>query len=705
MSKFLRGLGADAPEFVKPFICFLGGGTQTSTTVQNADPRVWDYVGTNVNRATDIANSPFQAFNGNPYANVAPVGGTPGYWSGGTNNIIGFDDQGNPQYDNGPAVYNPGTPGTTPSFDVNNFVAPLSQNENMAINAAQNLGSVGQPALNAAIGGAANLSQFQPGMINPATAGTMFADAAGYNPFTAGNAPQTSAARATAQGYNPSLLPNAPQASNTNANGANWNPTLLGNAPQAQSASASAALAGPAATAAFNPVTASLSSGAQINRGDVGNVGANSGVGGINSYLNPYMNDVVNTSLNDIELQRQRAINSGKDSAIAAGAFGGSRQGVAESLTNEAYGRQAAQTAAQLRAAGFDTAAGLSQQDAARAQQGQAANQAADLSVAGNNAQLRQQTGLANMDALNSLGLANSQGLFGASQFNAGAANDTSKFNATNQQGANLFNAGNDQQANLYNTGNVLDFLKTNAGYGNAADQFNASNNIDLSKFNAANANANSQFNTNLGADFMTRNSDMLNSAGMFGANAGNAASLANAGYDQATGQYNADMRSRYDLSNLDALNSAAQFGAANRQATNLANMAAGNQGAQFNAGAINNAQGQNIANQIAGAGVRSGASSLLGNLSGQQQTNAQNSIQGLLGTGALARGVGQQGLDAAYNEFLRQIGYGAQGQSLINASLGLLPNSGTTTSTGPGPDNTGSILGGLGSIGMAVAM
>ena len=76
----------------------------------------------------------------------------------------------------------------------------------------------------------------------------------------------------------------------------------------------------------------------------------------IAAYQNPYTDQVVNTGLNDIERSRQMAINDTGAAATAAGAFGGSRHGVAESLTNDNFARQATQFAGQQRQAGFNNA-------------------------------------------------------------------------------------------------------------------------------------------------------------------------------------------------------------------------------------------------------------------------------------------------------------------------------------------------------------
>lgn len=85
----------------------------------------------------------------------------------------------------------------------------------------------------------------------------------------------------------------------------------------------------------------------------------------LDPYMNPYEDEVVKQSLADIQLQQDRALN-GSNANTPRGAFGGSRQGVDDSLTKEAYARTAAQTAAGLRQGGFDRATGLASQDVDR---------------------------------------------------------------------------------------------------------------------------------------------------------------------------------------------------------------------------------------------------------------------------------------------------------------------------------------------------
>lgn len=87
---------------------------------------------------------------------------------------------------------------------------------------------------------------------------------------------------------------------------------------------------------------------------------------GIQKYQSPYTQQVIDPALADIERQRQMATNQGDSNATFAHAFGGSRQGVSDSLTNEAALRAAATTSGALRDQGFTRSADLAQTDATR---------------------------------------------------------------------------------------------------------------------------------------------------------------------------------------------------------------------------------------------------------------------------------------------------------------------------------------------------
>lgn len=102
----------------------------------------------------------------------------------------------------------------------------------------------------------------------------------------------------------------------------------------------------------------------------------------ISQYMNPYTQQVIDASMADLERQRQMQQNIGGQQASAAGAFGGSRQGVAEALTNEAFLRQGGQLAAGLRQQGFESAQQRALQDIQNQYASDIANRQAGLAGA-----------------------------------------------------------------------------------------------------------------------------------------------------------------------------------------------------------------------------------------------------------------------------------------------------------------------------------
>ena len=76
----------------------------------------------------------------------------------------------------------------------------------------------------------------------------------------------------------------------------------------------------------------------------------------IGAYANPYTSAVINRTQQDIERQRQMAMNTLGAQATAANAFGGSRQGVAEGVMAGEYGRMAGDMAAQQRQQNYSQA-------------------------------------------------------------------------------------------------------------------------------------------------------------------------------------------------------------------------------------------------------------------------------------------------------------------------------------------------------------
>ena len=73
----------------------------------------------------------------------------------------------------------------------------------------------------------------------------------------------------------------------------------------------------------------------------------------VGQFQNPYTQQVTDQTMMDLERQRQMASNATGAAASAAGAFGGSRHGVADALTNQGFANTAAQTYANLNNQGF----------------------------------------------------------------------------------------------------------------------------------------------------------------------------------------------------------------------------------------------------------------------------------------------------------------------------------------------------------------
>tara|TARA_B100001939_G_scaffold347229_1_gene368180 strand:+ start:2812 stop:3447 length:636 start_codon:yes stop_codon:yes gene_type:complete len=73
-------------------------------------------------------------------------------------------------------------------------------------------------------------------------------------------------------------------------------------------------------------------------------------------YMNPYIDDVIDRTRNDMEQSRQMAMNSLGQEANAAGAFGGSRQGIQNALLSSEYDKNFGDIAAKARQQGFDRA-------------------------------------------------------------------------------------------------------------------------------------------------------------------------------------------------------------------------------------------------------------------------------------------------------------------------------------------------------------
>lgn len=105
-----------------------------------------------------------------------------------------------------------------------------------------------------------------------------------------------------------------------------------------------------------------------------GDVTARNGSEYLSNYQNPYESTVVNNTVNDMTRANQIAQNQLGATAAGAGAFGGSRHGIANAEMNRNLIDRVGNTAGQLRHQGFTTAAGLGQTDASRQFEGDTFN-------------------------------------------------------------------------------------------------------------------------------------------------------------------------------------------------------------------------------------------------------------------------------------------------------------------------------------------
>lgn len=144
----------------------------------------------------------------------------------------------------------------------------------------------------------------------------------------------------------------------------------------------------------------------------VGNINASQWAGkSLDPYMNPYIDNVINAQAADQQNAYGQQYNQLASQAQAAGAFGGSRFGVAQGQLGADSVRNQALISAQLRSQGFDTAAGLLNQDVDRQnwatglnQQTAFQNQNADLAGAELRNRAAQTTGSLAGQYQNSLG-------------------------------------------------------------------------------------------------------------------------------------------------------------------------------------------------------------------------------------------------------------------------------------------------------------
>ena len=205
----------------------------------------------------------------------------------------------------------------------------------------------------------------------------------------------------------------------------------VANNPYQQAADAQkAAIQGTQASMGYQPMMVRPTGYQATGYGATMQGGPNSAASQMSNYTNPYENQVVQSTLRDVEMGRQNAMNAAGAQATNANAFGGSRHALVEAETNKAYQQQALDAASKLRQQGFNAALGAAQFDVGQQQAVNAANQ-----MAANQAS---QFGATAANTANQFGA--QQGMT-AQQLNqmAGMNANTQNLNAANQM-ANLGN-------------------------------------------------------------------------------------------------------------------------------------------------------------------------------------------------------------------------------------------------------------------------
>ncbi len=232
-------------------------------------------------------------------------------------------------------------------------------------------------------------------------------------------------------------------------------------------------------------------------------VNARTGASFMDAYQDPYLRDVVDTTLADFDQNAGQL--RARQAAQAAGnrAFGGSRYAIQEAQTEGELARGRASTAAKLRSDGFNTAAGLGQADANR-------YLAADTTNAGN--LLQRSVSQAGMDQAR-LGY-NADAMTGARKYMTDWDNQGIMTNAGFDQEMETFNVGNFNRRQDNQAGLDASFNQRSADRGTAASEYmsNQSNRVssDFTRDrNAANAYTADRFN-----DVESRFADQQTQAG-----------------------------------------------------------------------------------------------------------------------------------------------------------------------------------------------
>ena len=382
------------------------------------------------------------------------------------------------------------------------------------------------------------------------------------------------------------------------------------------------------------------------------------------SYTSPYQRQVIDTQLQEARraFDEQRQVRSAQ--AIRAGAFGGGRQAVSESIAERDLANQQQNIVAQGLQSAFENAQAQFERDRAAGMSAQARNQEAANQAAQFGASSRQQAALANQANAQQFGLANLQALLQTQQLGANLgqqaalANQQAALEAarSNQQAglqSQLANQAAQQEANRQNLAASLGVQELGAGQQFAAAQAQAQMGQQAALANQQAALEAARANQQTGLQGQLANQAALQQTRQ--QNLAAALGIQELGANQqfTAAQARAQMGQQAQLANQQAMLEAARANQQTGLQAQLANQAAIQQARQQNLAAALGVQELGAQQSLAAQQMNQGAG----------LTAGQANLQAALATQQLAR---QSGLSAAQANQQTRL---AQNQALLDAA------------------------------------
>tara|TARA_R110000764_G_scaffold13229_2_gene38197 strand:+ start:238 stop:1422 length:1185 start_codon:yes stop_codon:yes gene_type:complete len=382
--------------------------------------------------------------------------------------------------------------------------------------------------------------------------------------------------------------------------------------------------------------------------------------------MSPYTQNVINRSLQTLGSAQEQSLNKLGAQATAAGAFGGSRQGIAEAGTREAYGKQAADLIAGMSEKAYTQALQSGQFDIGNVQQARALSSGQEMTAETLGQQARE---------------AGAQRDQAARSGNMAAANQFASQQAQLQQAATQANA-------------------------QAANQFASQQAQMQQAANSANMAAQNQFTSQqaqLQQQAASGNMDAINQIASQQAQLQQSAASGNMGAINQIASQQAQLQQSAASGNMDAINQIASQQAQLQQSAASGNMDAINQLASQQAQMEQAANAANYQGQFSAAGIQGGAANAMAGLAGDQLQSQMAGLGAQMSVGDQQRALEQAQLQANYAAFQQQQNYPlTQLSGLLSAGSGVPSGLGTVTTQDPfgGLRALGGVMSGAGAIG-----